>query len=350
MEIRRGVISKRYLADGIPLETLNVTQKEYLERFLKDTRLKYKEISTCPLCGRTDFILIAEKDRYGIPLNTVVCKKCGLIFTQNQLNQESALLFYKEYYRKIYEGIEHPTANKYKRSKTRIPRSLKNTDIVVEIGAGGGWNLMRFKREGFRYYGFDYDKEYIKFGRDKYGLNLFRGGVEEAKQLNIKADCLILYHVLEHTSNPQRFLLDLKSILSEKAIILIGVPSASLLIVGGSATGYELLGTLQNAHNFLFDNFTLKYLALHSGYGIKALLGETMILTNKRNDLLYERLQKKLEGGCRGDNVIKHLKLCERLVPLKKRILFSRKLALNLHYLYYAHRPLEALKIYFMKR
>ena len=49
---------------------------------------------------------------------------------------------------------------------------MKYDDVVVEIGTGGGWNLMKFKEKGFKHYGFDYDESYIKFGREQYGLNL----------------------------------------------------------------------------------------------------------------------------------------------------------------------------------
>ncbi len=103
MSIKKDIISKRYIGDGIPLINLNDVQNKYLKLFLNDNRIKYKTISECPLCKNENSILIAEKERYAIPLETVVCENCGLIMSLKQLDEESSEIFYSEYYRKIYE-------------------------------------------------------------------------------------------------------------------------------------------------------------------------------------------------------------------------------------------------------
>ncbi len=351
--MKEDLISNRYIDDNIPLISLNTTQRKFIDRLQYDSRIEYKDIDRCPLCNHPDSTLIVKKDRYGMPLNTAVCDRCGFIFTSRQMTPDSAEFFYREYYRKIYEGSDCPRteflADRYKNCKFRIPRFLKKSFCVIEIGAGGGWNLIKFKDLGFKYYGFDYDGEYVKFGRDNYGLNLILGGLDEAKRLGIKADYLIISHVLEHAINPIEFLKESRNILNEKGSIYIGVPSASLLIFGGGATGYDLLGTLQNAHNFLFDEFTLKYLALKAGYRIKALLGGKMILTfNGKSPLSLENMEYGLDRSYRGGRVVKYLKLCESLVPIKNKLLRSPKIILNLHYLYYILNPLGLCRFYLL--
>lgn len=360
--VSKNLISERYKNDGLSIMPLNSIQKKYIERFKSDKRIKYKEIEKCPLCNNAGFTLIAEKDRYGISLETVACDRCGLIFTHNQMTQDSNYIFYSEYYRSIYEGVENPTREyleeRYNTQKdSRIPKFLNPNSVVVEIGTGGGWNLIRFQRRGFRHYGFDYDESYINFGKKEYGLNLYLGGLGEARNLGVKADYVILPHVLEHTTNHLEFLAGLKDIMKDRAILNISLPMSSLLIAGGSTAGYDLLGILQNAHNFLFDEFTLKYLALKSGYSIKVVLGENIVLRKVEKDCddnihLYELIDNKLKYSHRGAKVIRYLKICEGLIPVKDRIkrIMGEEVFSKLQHIYYISRPFDLGKKYLMSR
>lgn len=360
--IRKNLISKRYKNDGFSLIPLNDIQKECIERFKNDERIKYEKVEKCPLCDNTAFTLIAEKDRYSVPLETVVCDRCGLIFTYNRMTADSASIFYSEYYRTMYEGFRNPTKEllekRYKAAeKRRIPKFLGQGSIVVEIGTGGGWNLVNFQRNGFEYYGFDYDENYINFARNEYGLNLYLGGVNEAKKFGLKADYIILQHTPEHTLEPLEFLRGIKDIMKNGAVMDISVPSANLLIVGGGATGYDLLGTFQNAHNFLFDEFTLKYLALKSGYSIKVALGELIVLQKKEENInsiiqASNALNNRIDANHRGAGVVRYLKICEHLVLFKDKMkdIIGEKACANLHYAYYLTKPISVVKKYLMSR
>jgi len=316
MEIKKDIISKRYLNDGVPLVNLKDVQKQYLKRFLDDEIIKYKTISNCPLCDSENYILIAEKDRYGIPLETVVCKNCGLVRSYRQLNNKSAKIFYSEYYRNIYEPITNEEVEKrYQLAEKRaIPRHLNINRIVLEIGCGGGWNLMPFLKAGYKHYGFDFDEGFIEYGK-KRGLNLYLGGAEEAIKMNIKCDYLILSEVLEHVEDPIVFLTNLRPLLKDNAIINIHVPSLNLLFWGYA--NCDLLGTLQNAHNFLFDEFTLKSMAISAGFKIINCVANNLVLENSQNTISQIINYSKLN---RGEKIIKYLKLTEKILSLRKKI------------------------------
>jgi len=347
--MKKDLISKRYINDGISTFRLNKFQTKYLNLFLNDERIKYYNLDTCPLCMSKEFILIGEKDRYGIPLSTVVCDKCGLIFSLNRMEEESLKVFYSFYYRKIYEGIneenEDILENKFKIRNKRLPKFLKRNDLVVEIGAGGGWNLLKFKNANYETIGFDYGKHYLDFGRKYYGLDLREGGVTEAKNLNIKAKYLLLLEVLEHIDDVNIFLEDFKKILDDYGFAYIKVPSASTLpFLGGGDIGFDLLETLQNAHNFLFDDFTLSYQLSKVGLKIYTLFGGNCIINGKdENSILFEKLNNEIDKKPRGHSVIKYLKFCERTTGLKYRIL-PRKYITKGYVIYFALKPIQVLK------
>lgn len=311
--LTENLISRRYVNDGRPI--LKSDQAATRE-FLADSRIHYKEVNTCPLCEHEEAICIAKKERHGLPLDTVACYKCGLVRSYKQLDEESLKIFYSEYYREIYDAKETIDARYEWLANSEPPKFLSKDKVVVEIGCGGGWNLIPFEKNDFRYYGFDYDASLINQGRQK-GLNLFQGGVKEANRMGVKADYLILDQVLEHVSDPVNFLVELKKILNKGALVNIYVPSLDLLLWGYS--DYDLLGTLQLAHNFLFDEFTLKALARKAGFSIINCCGNNIILRHETSLAPYKTTFRK-----RGKKVVRFLKFVEFTLRVRKKIGFMK--------------------------
>jgi len=330
MTIKENLISDRYENNNLAKIKLNSVQTEWLDAFSKDSSIKYEEVPNCPLCSSENAILIAKKDRYGIPLKTVVCGNCGLVRSHNQLTEASQKLFYEKYYRNIHEELETHLElinERYKQRLNHVPKYLPKEDVVVEIGCGGGWNLIPYHKDGYAYYGFDYDETFIELGKSK-GLNLHVGGIEKANEMGIKADYVILNHVLEHIKNPIIFLRGLKKILNVNAIISIRVPPLDL-IPWGYADG-DLLGTLQIAHNYLFDEYTSKKVALRAGYKIIRCLGANLILKNSnfKSEVFLGRDEIQ-----RGQKVVKYLKFAETVLPLKKFLKIDKILFKKIYYL-----------------
>ena len=326
--VKKKIISKRYLNDGVSLLCLNETQQRLLKNFLGDKRIKHKTISHCPLCSGEDSIMIAEKDRYGIPLETVVCKNCGLVRSYKQLEEKSSGIFYFEYYRKIFGEPKELVDKRYEiGAKQKIPKHLTKGKTILDIGCGGGWNLMAFHNKGYKYYGFDFDQDLINYGR-KRGLNLYLGGISEVIKQGIKCDYLVLDQVLEHTNNPIDFLISLKPILNDKAIIDIGVPALNL-IFWGEANG-DLLKILQIPHNFLFDEFTLEKIGLISGFEIVNCIGGSLVLKKQKNQQNNNKIFRTLNLN-RGEKVVRYLRFVEKSLFLKQRTRINKILNKKLY-------------------
>lgn len=272
--IHRRLVSKAYHNDGKPIRRLNDVQRQSLAAFIADNRISFKIVERCVLCGNTEFDIIAEKDQFGIPLETAMCDHCGLIFSLRQFSNESAKIFYGEYYRKIYEGVPGPTLDHgyYKRlyegrMVPKVPRFVRRDSTVVELGCGGGWNLAPYQKKGIPYVGFDYDEHMVQFGQQRYGLNLQEGGLETAQAAGVRADFVILSHVLEHSDDPVGFMKGVATILKEYGLIRITVPCLDCIsYFGGSGIGYGLGMSLQNAHNYTFSERTLRLTLMIAGF------------------------------------------------------------------------------------
>lgn len=59
------------------------------------------------ICGYGLYDVIAETDRYGLPLKTVICQSCGLLRTEPRLDAAALSNFYAREYRDLYMGPEY---------------------------------------------------------------------------------------------------------------------------------------------------------------------------------------------------------------------------------------------------
>lgn len=228
------------------------------------------------LCGGKKDILLAEKDRYGLPVRTVLCMVCGLIRSNPKMDKYSLARFYSEDYRDLYVGNKYSMDRFFddevheghriydficKQKGDILPQGTK----VLEVGCGGGGIIKSFMDKGCDVYGCDYGEHYLSYGREKYGLSLFKGGYETFKSSARKADVIILAHVLEHSFNPIEELRGLKDVANPEGLIYINVPGLYKLHHNYS---YDFLRYLQNAHNYHFHADTLSWVLGSSGWEV----------------------------------------------------------------------------------
>lgn len=170
------MLGDRFKYDGKANRKLNEVQVEMRDNVKgKLSSGIYKSEKVKCICGNETFETLSEKDRYGLPLNVVICKKCGLIMTNPRMTQESYNNFYDSEYRKLYGGQERPTeeffygqfAHGVRIVEYLMNNNVKNIKSVLEIGTGAGGILKAFKDRGCDVLGIDLGKEYIEFGKEK---------------------------------------------------------------------------------------------------------------------------------------------------------------------------------------
>jgi SAM-dependent methyltransferase len=342
--IRYNLLSEEYRNDGKPMVELNEFQRLSIAAFVSDKRITYSTVEHCLLCNNSDFDIIAKKDQYGIPLETAICNHCGLIFSRQQFSEDSAKVFYDEYYRKIYEGVPSPTLDHgfYRRLYAgkmvpKVPRFIGQDSTVLELGCGGGWNLLPFLKKGVRSVGYDYDGYMIKFGREQYRLNLREGGLETAQADHVRADFVIISHVLEHINDPITFMKGLSTTLKEGGLVRITVPCLDCLgYFGGSGIGYRLGMALQNAHTFTFSEKTLRELLQIAGFEPVVLVRGFCLARISQNKLDFVSLRKN-----RAEDTRRLLESSERWFKAKKRLydFIPTKIRKTLPYLNLLARP-----------
>ncbi len=244
-------------------ESLSNTQKAVVEEINRKLDSKALGLEALPcLCGSEEFALIARFDRYRNRLDSVICRKCGLIQSRPRLSKNAAKWFYETCYTTLYR----PSKTDIDRAKFDEAVNLKkglfkfihqNIDVdrirrVLEVGCAGGWNLYPFHASGKTVVGYDPDLRLTAYGRSL-GMDLRDGDLDVNSEGNF--DLVILSHVFEHLHDPVGTLKTVVRKLAPNGCVYIEVPNADQFCLGG----------LQIAHNYWFSPQTLDGIAVGAG-------------------------------------------------------------------------------------
>lgn len=272
-------LGKRYTYDGKSVRHLNELQiaaKKRVEWKISSGLYNF-ECVPCALCGKDGFELLSSKDRYGLHFNVVICRCCGLIQANPRMTQKAYTDFYNLEYRELYTGKDYSNIQNYfdgqwKRGSRiysfieehgKLKKPLSKS-FVFEVGCGAGGILLYFREKGCQVSGVDLGEEYLNFGKEKYGLDLYNGNIT-AVSLNEKPDVIIYNHALEHILNPNEELEYIYRILAPHGILYIAVPGVKNLM---NSYGRDFLQSLQNAHAYTFSLNTLAGLLSKKGFSL----------------------------------------------------------------------------------
>lgn len=225
-----------------------------------NNRVAFEEVPC--LCGCRDFLLVASVDRYAILQQTVMCVNCGLIQSNPRMTEAQNRDFYSsDLYRRCYEGHDYLEAfekRKYEDSSVihifeAVDKVRKITPgvTVIELGAGGGWNLPPFIKAGAVARGIEYSPSLVELGR-KHGVDMAQGDANDIKGVY---DVVVINHVLEHLLDPVGLLKKITKHMHDGSVIYIGVPN----IMNFS------ISQLQGAHTYYFTPWTLEYFCSKAG-------------------------------------------------------------------------------------
>lgn len=265
------ILSDRFENDGksiLPLSECQIEARNTVRDKIISNYYGMEEVNC--ICNGNSFTTIALKDRYGLPVVTSLCKKCGLLMTNLHMTKQASNEFYEKEYRELYSGDEqsfdiffekqlaHGYAI-YEKSKKYLSNSSSN---ILEIGCGAGGILKAFQNEGYNVVGIDIGNRYLEYGRNK-GLELINSNAEAlAEKYEGEFDLIVLSHVMEHFLDIDEEFAAIKKMLKSGGHIYIEVPGLKNI----GAYGYNYLLYFQNAHIFHFHLDTLRQVMNYLGF------------------------------------------------------------------------------------
>ncbi|MFO0937906.1 MAG: class I SAM-dependent methyltransferase [Gemmataceae bacterium] len=195
----------------------------------------------CHLCGRHDSQVMFEA-RDPIPLTgpglvfaVVICKTCGLTYTNPRPDFESIAGFYPANYnphkKKSKNRLVQSSSWHSKVTGRSIPE--RNGDLpwhgrgrLLDFGCGGGSFLRRMADRGWTVTGIDVSPVAVQTVRDEQGLRAFSGTLPHPELKPCSFDVITMWHVLEHVHEPLSTLRDAYELLVPGGKLVIALPNS----------------------------------------------------------------------------------------------------------------------------
>ena len=102
----------------------------------------------------------------------------------------------------------------------------KNCRSGLDVGCGWGWAIKYFRDLGVEMHGFDVTRNILKDSISFCGIeNLLIADGEKIPYKKDTFDLVFSWHVIEHVPHPEIFLKEIKRVLRDNGLLIIGVPN-----------------------------------------------------------------------------------------------------------------------------
>jgi 2-polyprenyl-3-methyl-5-hydroxy-6-metoxy-1,4-benzoquinol methylase len=182
-------------------------------------QMKTEFLQQCNLCAGTMLDTVDED------CNIVRCQACGYIFDNPRPVEEELINFYCRPTQYDSWLSEIPARDRLWERRLKKLRSARISGSLLDVGTGIGQFLAVARNSFAEVYGTEVSSTAIRIAKQKYGLDLFQGTIEQLDAKCKSFDNITLFHVLEHVPDPKSLLQTCHSLLSGNGILVIAVPN-----------------------------------------------------------------------------------------------------------------------------
>lgn len=179
--------------------------------------MELEHLKKCLLCGSED-IPALDKDN-----NICRCDACGYMFDNPRPSKKDIGIFYSQNDKyDMWLGEEGSRDRLWKR-RLKLIRKYRQSGCLLDAGTGIG-QFLYFAKEYFTVSGTEVSESAVKIAKEKYGLSIFKGELEDIRFDPIY-DMVTLFHVLEHVHDPLSTIKRCHELLKPGGILIIAVPN-----------------------------------------------------------------------------------------------------------------------------
>jgi 2-polyprenyl-3-methyl-5-hydroxy-6-metoxy-1,4-benzoquinol methylase len=262
-------------------------------------RPKPTEVVPCNLCGAAEYDVVGRTDRDRRPLQTVLCRRCGLVWTNPRPSPADIDRYYEAEYRADYSGQSTPARRKVLRGllgardrREGLRPLLPTGATVLDVGCGAGELVYLLRREDISASGIEPGAEYAGFARGALGVPVQTATVNTAIVAPGSQDLVTMFHCLEHVGDPREVLRAVRGWLKRGGAAVVEVPNVASTVQAPSHRFHY-------AHLYHFTAETLA--ALGEAAGLRVVRAEHSsdggnVTCVFRRDADEERAPAGLEG------------------------------------------------------
>ena len=195
------------------------------------------EVRSCPVCGSSDFTDLFDATDYLVSRETFPVRKCtvcGLVVTADLPDEKDIGRYYlsddyishSDRKKNLTEHLYHLARRFMLARKHKLAEITtgKRTGAILDIGSGTGHFASYMQKMGWKVSGIELNEDAREYSVQKFGINALSPG-----DINTVsdgwADCVTLWHVLEHLYDPPGWMQEVKRILRDDGKCIIAVPN-----------------------------------------------------------------------------------------------------------------------------
>lgn len=223
----------------------------------------------CNLCGGQEVEEVSLRDRDGRYLRTVICRQCGLLWTDPRPASVEIQNYYAHDYRLDYKATYSPQPKHvYRAGRVAIDRCtglkglLKPGESVLDLGAGAGELVYFLRRLGYDASGIEPNEGYARFAAEILSLPVSHGFYQGVEITPEAFQAVLMYHVLEHLEDPLDAVSHARKWLKAGGLLVVEVPNAEAAC---QWPGHRF----HRAHLYSFNPAALEHLLQKAGYAIR---------------------------------------------------------------------------------
>ena len=192
-------------------------------------------VVACNLCGASEFVVLAHRDRYGYPAQAHACRRCGLVFLNPRMTAESYGRFYDGIYRPLVSAFHgrlidaqtiQDEQRDYAAERAEFIRSFiakSGGQTLLDIGGSTGVVAHHFARE-FGLKGTLIDPAPLEVEQARrLGLETITGLVEEHDFGSRRFDVVIICQTVDHLLDVAGTLARVRQLLSDTGLFFIDI-------------------------------------------------------------------------------------------------------------------------------
>ena len=195
------------------------------------------EYPACALCGstRTRTLYVARDRLLGRPgmFPVVRCAVCGLVYLCPRPADCALHAFYPDAYYPLEATppaqARAVAAGLFRRVQAWVQGQGRGTVRLLDVGCGTGVFLDLAQQAGWHVRGIEPSAAACAYARERFGLEVHCGTLEDAPLPPEAFDVVTMWHVLEHLPHPLADLRRVHQALASEGLLLIGVPNFASL-------------------------------------------------------------------------------------------------------------------------
>jgi len=150
-------------------------------------------------------------------------------------------------------------------------KKYKKNNSFLDIGCFRGDFLFGAKEFGWNVYGTEISKEAVDYGKENYDLDIHLGSLLDANFENDYFDVVTLFDVLEHLTNPNKYLAEIFRILRPGGLLYLDTPNFNSI---NRFILKEKWSVFFPWHLYYFTSSTLKSICSQNNLEVKKIITE----------------------------------------------------------------------------